>query len=446
MKHKIYSSILAAAALSVLPGCDKENSFLVNTSEGKLNCEALSVDYINRGTRAEQVDPNDFQVNFVNTATNEVVRSYLYADMPEIVALPVGDYKAVAVYGDNDIDAEWENPFYSGASPFSIEAGKITDDVEPIECYLNNIKVQVEIIDQTGLDIVGDDVRVIVRAGKTGELTFDADHIRQHDAGYFKYEENSTTIVADFSGTIDGLYTDGIIRVFDDAAPGNSYKLNFAINRPDNVNPGDIQIGDGFTIDATITIKDENKIIDPNEPDDNIIVDDMRPVDGSGTGEDPGKDPNDPNQGEEPTAGGPVIKSEVEAMVLGQPYDIVDAESTPVIFSVTSETGITEFKIEIDSTTLTPDELEGVGLTNNLDLINPVKVNPETGEIELDYEAKLNNLGFPTRDDVKGKTLLTFDISQFVPLLNMLGSGDHQFKLTVSDESGTSKATVYLRN
>ncbi len=112
MRHNIYSILLAASAICALPSCDKEAAFSMKPGEGQLNCDALSVDYINRGrnTRAANVEIGDFNVNFVNTATEEVARSFKYSEMPELVALPAGNYRAEAAYGDNPI-AEWEDPY-----------------------------------------------------------------------------------------------------------------------------------------------------------------------------------------------------------------------------------------------------------------------------------------------------------------------------------------------
>lgn len=423
MRHNIYSILLAASAICALPSCDKESAFSMKPGEGQLNCDALSVDYINRGrnTRAANVEIGDFNVNFVNTDTEEVERSFKYSEMPEIVALPAGTYRAEAEYGGNPI-AAWEDPYYTGNSTFGIEVGKVTNDVDPIECTLSNIKVSVYVND-LGQDLLGDDVKVIVKAGSEGELTYDAS--TNNKAGYFRYVDGSKTIAAEFVGTVDGVEVDQTV-LYDDVEEGNSYTLNFQINRPDNMNPGSITITDsGITLDATITKVDETKKVDPNEPDEDLIKDDMRPSEG-GNGEEPGP-------GTDPVNQGPTVNPTSEGLELNKVLDV--ANGGEVKFNVSSETGITEFKININSTTLTPDELESVGLSADLDLVNPG-----------DFEESLNKLGFPTGDDVVGKTSIDFDISQFIPLLNMLGSGEHTFTLTVSDANGTTTAKIILKN
>ncbi len=103
---------------------------------------------------------------------------------------------------------------------------------------------------------------------------------------------------------------------------------------------------------------------------------------------------------------------------------------------ITSEApdGISAFTVDIKSDTLTPDVLEDVNLSDHLDLINP-------GDMAED----LQNLGFPVGNEVKGAKSLTFDISGFGGLLGMLGAGEHEFKLTITDANGTTVKTLRLR-
>lgn len=415
MKHNIYSILLATSAIFALPSCEKEAAFSMKPGEGQLNCDALSVDYINRGrnTRAAHVEIGDFNVNFVNTATQEVTRSFKYAEMPEIVALPAGTYRAEAEYGDNPI-AEWEDPYYAGNSTFKIEVGKVTDDVDPIECTLSNIKVTVNVND-LGLGLLDDDVKVIVSAGAEGKLTYDAS--TNNKAGYFRYIDGSSTIAAEFTGTVDGVGVDQTV-LYDDVEEGNSYSINFEINRPDNMNPGSIVITDsGITLNATITIQDETKVIDPNEPDDDILVDDMRP-DQDGSGDDPKKDPT--------TSNPPRIIPLSDGLVLNECNKVSECS-----FKVVSDSkrGFTGFKIKIESDVLTKDELESIGLTDVFDLINPGAYGPI-----------LSNFGFCVGDEVKGKQECSFSITPFLSLIP--GAGDHKFHLTVTDEFGTTAVFI----
>ena len=88
--------------------------------------------------------------------------------------------------------------------------------------------------------------------------------------------------------------------------------------------------------------------------------------------------------------------------------------------------GIRAFIVEIISAkVLTPEVLDAVGLAPELDLINPG-----------DYKESLNELGFPTEEAVLNQTAVSFDISPFMPLIPILGTGDSDFKLTVTDNEG----------
>lgn len=129
---------------------------------------------------------------------------------------------------------------------------------------------------------------------------------------------------------------------------------------------------------------------------------------------------------------GPHITNLANGLVLGQPFAL--SFDSQVKFTVTSETGLTEFKIHIDSETLTPEELAGVGLSSDLDLINPG-----------DLSATLSNLGFPVGETVNGQTEVPFDITGFVPMLMVL-KGSHKFVMTISDANGTVNETLWIES
>lgn len=448
MRHEIKCLAAAIIAISGLTACEKEGTFLTGEGEGQLDCSTLSIDYINSGrqTRGAGVSVDDFTVDFINSEGTSV-KSYVYSQMPEVVALPVGDYTIKASYGDNPI-AEWESPYYLGstASAFSIKAGKITTDIDPVECELSNIRISVN-IDDLGLGIVGDDAKVTVKVGNEGSLDFTKD--TNDKSGYFRYITNSETIAAVFSGTVDGEYVDGITRTYSNAAEGNYYIINFTISRPNEIEDGSIQIGsdteEGVYVDANIAIRDENIEIDLDDPNGNEgEFQDWRPMEGNESNpgaNDPNEKPDDPKEDPAPVAKGPQIIMTTDDLVLNQCGEAYakDEENgvagTKVSFKVVSETGITDFLINIDSTTLTPDELEGVGLGADIDLINPG-----------DFEDSLIGLGFAVGNSVKDQLEVEFDISDFVGLLDALGEGEHKFNLTVTDSTGTTKGIVWFKN
>lgn len=427
MKPYIYS-ILVAAALTSLCACEKENTFVFGQDEGRLDCKSLKVDYANRENtvRSRAVELGEFTVNFINTTTGESVRSFTYSEMPEVVALPVGNYRAEASYGDNPV-AEWEAPYYLGNSTFEIEANKITENVETINCRLSNIKVTIEFNDE-GSGKIGDDAQVVVSAGEDGSLTFTKTGENAGKVGYFQYVEGSTTLTAVFSGTVDGKYVEGETKAYDTAKAGNHYKINFSVHSADNTEPG--YVSGTVNVDGTVIIIDQNETVDPNDTEIDYEEDDMRPVDNTnqGSGDEPG---NDEPGNDEPQKDTPVVTAGEGGLKIGASNKV--SNLTACKFSVTSshEDGFTGFTVDIESPSLTPEELATVGLASHLDLINPGNL-----------AEPLGNLGFPI--NIAGWKKADFDITAFLGLLGALGAGEHKFILTVTDGNGTSTAWFSL--
>lgn len=120
-------------------------------------------------------------------------------------------------------------------------------------------------------------------------------------------------------------------------------------------------------------------------------------------------------------------------------YDI-DKQQTYVAgmtcdLKVTAPLTIADFKVKIISATLTPEELAGVGLAGEFSLVN-----------DTQFFESLKNLGFPIGDEVAGKSELDLSITNFLGVLNMLGAGEHNFEMSVTDAEGnTTTKTVMMR-
>ena len=96
---------------------------------------------------------------------------------------------------------------------------------------------------------------------------------------------------------------------------------------------------------------------------------------------------------------------------------------------------IADFQVKIISATLTPEELAGVGLAGEFSLVKDTK-----------FFDSLRNLGFPVGDEVAGKSELQLSITNFLSVLNMLGAGEHNFEMTVTDAEGNvTTKTVMMR-
>ena len=105
---------------------------------------------------------------------------------------------------------------------------------------------------------------------------------------------------------------------------------------------------------------------------------------------------------------------------------------------ITAPLAIKDFEINIVSNALTPEELQAVGLSANFSLVNSTEM-----------FGSLSGLGFPVGDQVYNQTLISEDklnISGFLSILGMLGAGDHDFVMTVTDMEGNSTTkTVMMR-
>lgn len=412
--------LLAAALLSGVTSCSKEEPFGGDetTEFGKVSTASLKValenesgvpDVHNRPTRAGAPDVNDFTVDFIKDGETEPTQSYVYSEMPEVVTLPVGKYTARASYGEN-APAAWENPYFEGSSEqFDIVADEITDNVAPIVCRLSNVRVSI-VFDPTLQGKMSADSKVTVKVGDTGSLDFTA--ADSEKSGYFAYVEDSHTLAATFEGEVDG-YATKETKAYDDVAPGKHYRITFRLHEAGAEDPGDIT-GD-LSVDASVEVVDMNSEVDYDEP---TVPDDMRPSEGG----------DEPDPGPDPGENAPAVTAKAP-LSFDKDNEVTDGMECE--FYVHSETGIVSLTVDIDSTTLTAEELEGVGLQSHLDLVNPGNM----------AEA-LGGLGFPI--NVSGQKDLTFNITDFMPMLTMLGPGTHKFIIKVTDEGGTTTKTLTL--
>lgn len=101
-----------------------------------------------------------------------------------------------------------------------------------------------------------------------------------------------------------------------------------------------------------------------------------------------------------------------------------DAINTDLV--VNAPNGISTFTVRIDSPLLSAEELASIGLSSNLDLVNPGSM-----------ASALSGLGFPV--NIGGETSVSFNISKFIPMLELLGSGTSNFHLTVTDSKGNTQ-------
>lgn len=107
--------------------------------------------------------------------------------------------------------------------------------------------------------------------------------------------------------------------------------------------------------------------------------------------------------------------------------------------------GIRSLVVTIDSETLTPAELESVGLPATFDLADIRNSDKFPTLVEALGTPQPDGLGFPINDDVRDQTELEFCITPFVPLLAGF-QGLHRFHLEVTDNDGASKKVTVSLN
>ena len=99
---------------------------------------------------------------------------------------------------------------------------------------------------------------------------------------------------------------------------------------------------------------------------------------------------------------------------------------------VTAKSGIQSLVVTIEGPLADNGLLTEVGMPSSFDLVNPGK-NLKGEELSVN----LNGLGFPTGDDVKDQTSISFDITGFKQML-MVAPGETNFKLTLTDNEGNT--------
>lgn len=440
---KYINTLLALLMVISLGACSKEALFEGDDSaagEGRLLRDALSVSLANengpksvkgrRVSRAPEV--GDFDVAFLRDGNDTPEATYKYSEMPEVITLPAGSYVVRASYGDNP-SAAWESPYYMGESSMVIVADEITDEVDPVVCKFSNVRVSIE-FDAKLRQAMGSDAKVTVKVGESGSLDFTvADEDR---SGYFAYVENSHTLAATFSGTVEG-YPSSETKTYDNVAPGTHYRITFRLHDAGEDDPGFIGGDDIVVVDASVESEDMNRSVESGETN---IVDDMRPKEDEEQGGETPTPPEPDKPAPSIVAVAPYSLDAVNKIELVQGEDGMPQSKYPVELIIDSEAegGIIAFEVKIESTSLTPEELKGVDLSDVLDLVNTSS---------QPYGEALEGLGFPT--NVGGQSHVEFKITGFVPMLAGLDGGrsaTHKFILTVTDANGTTTRTLILQD
>lgn len=418
MNLKIFSALAIATCL--MSSCrDNWTPTEETDGVGQLRMEAIDVTNAETIVKRAGFDVSDFIVS-VNDAEGKTLQQWKFSQMPEIVTLPVGDNYSVEVISHNQEKAAWDAPYFKGSSEkFSISKNRLTN-VGTVTCKLSNIKVSVKFSDDLK-NLMEDDCKVTVLANDEGRLEFTKDETR---SGYFQAITGSSTLIATFSGTIRGNYEE-IRKVYSDVEAGQHRIITYSIKGGDTTVPdetGNVSIADGINIDMSTV----DETIEGNVAVDEDVIQGDRPGQEDPEGPDTPDNPDDPKD-ELFTFDTTISLTEANEAIEGGDYSIKIHSINP----------LSNLKVLIDSENFLNEEfLESINLAKEFDLAN---LTPE-----LAAQLGPDGFGFPIGDDVVGQTDVTFDLSPFIPLLNICETPNeiHKFHLTVIDNKGNSKTIV----
>ena len=432
-------TVAALFAALMMVGCSPEG--LVNggggenenLSTGKLSIEALTLDcridesdpdmgiLSTRATRGS-ADVDNFDCSIINEE-NKVVLSFKYSDRPtEAIELQTGDYIFKIVSGEVP-GAAWESPVYGASKAFKIVRNETTT-ISEIVCSLMQIKVSVSYSEDL-LERLGELTITTVSVGNNS-LEYP---LTEKRAGFFQAPNATNSINLCISGTYaadkQNYKAIEMNKEVRDVKAGQHSKIHFYI---EHAAQGNINVG--------VTIRDwvTDEIVPCN------VADLVREEEWTEGGNEGGNDtPATPTEDPSIVWDGHDI-SQREQIVAGLEVDLL----------ISASKGIKEFLVEIQSASLTPEELAGTGLCNMLNLCYPKQSydtrNPET---YIDVEEPLRGLGFAVGDEVVNKNFVKLSITQFMGVLQAVSGSDlkhHDFILSVTDNEGnTTVKTLMLQ-
>lgn len=405
--------ICFALLLGVLAftACHSETMENVSTSKGKLNLASMKaevdtdIETVYVGSRAENtIDVSNFLVTIYD-AQSQQVQQWKYSEMPEIVSLAVGTYSIEVISAEAPLNG-FDTPFYKGTATCEIKENEVVD-VPAITCKLANMLFSVK-YDEEFLDKIEDDVVTTITVG---ENSLDIPFAETRKAYLIAPETETTAMIVTLKGTIDGEKLEYSWR-FEDVKVGVHNVIRYEFEAVSDGSMGDGTLNVDIVVDSSMIESDEVVGTNPGEEPE---IDDF-PNEG---GDEPGEvDPNTPSiVGTNFNGNAFDIKNDV--------LEVVKGASVELQVSLYAPNGIAHVYVTIDSETLTPGILGGVGLASSFDLAEP-------GELKEGLEG----LGFPTGDTVVGNTELLFDITQFTSLLGIYGAANHNFIIRLVDQEG----------
>lgn len=442
MKSKFLSFATLAALLTGFSSCSDDTwtpEVENGDGVGKLNTSTLVPSVVNgeqiindtKGPKSRAVtDLSGYLITVVD-ANNAEVANWTFSSMPQLPVFKVGTYK-VCVRSHEVKSAAWDEPYFYGEQSFSIVKDQITD-VDVVTCKLANIRVSVKFDDK--LVATGSDIKVSVTSTAGTSLDFTPEETR---SGYFAAPEGLKTMEVKFTGNIGGT-EENFTKVLSDVAAGQHRIVTFTLKNnpalpPDEV--GTIVEGEGIHVSTdveSVDLTSDSAFSEENEGDSD------RPGHEGPAPDDP-DDPTPPTPGDDNVASFTSTTLDLENVNMVSDFAEEGPQGPvakqPAIVNITVPKGVKNLLVTIKNKELEA-VLPGVGLASSFDLAEP-------GDLRGALEGTFN---FPVAENLIGKTEVTFDITQFVPLLTLYVDQEYEFQIDITDQEGNTSpnGTLHLK-
>lgn len=377
------------------------------------------------------LDLNLFAVDILDENYNTVKQYDTYREMLEsgTIILSPGLYYIKAKLGELT-EAAFDKPYYQGINPFVINSKEVTSI--QTNCSLGNVKVTIATSEDFSQKF-RDDYTIILTNGN-GILTQNKNEKR---SAFFTQRNELGFII--HTTTQDGKNLTYSQNLYEDDLVGdyNNILVNLDIvpdTIPENPNPGpgpdpgpedpDPNPNPGEEGDGSLTLK---LVIDISLIEKEYIIEIPSVIVDP---EEPGPDPG-PGDDSTPTITGPGLSSPI-VLTVAEAKGGADVKLT-----IKTPGGLKNLKVLITTDNAEFREvLTEIGLYQEFDMMNLAPA-----QKEFLSEVGLN----PPTDSYSN----LFDISDFVPMIALFGSGEYKFKLTAVDEAGkstTKTLTIKLTN
>ena len=410
--------IVLVLSMYILTSCDRENMDLGKESNDygqvKLASMGLSVN-VNATpvSRAETIDPSNYIVGIYNAEDETLVSEWKYSELPEIFQLKVGKYKVIA-HAPNVGIAVFDEPYCEGSKNFEIQKDQVTN-LETVNCTLNCIMVTIQ-YDENFRKLLGNEANIKVAVNEKYFLNFDKDETR---AGYFPAAASGNVIDAKFVGELDDELDVPINKSFPNINTGSQLIITYTL-RDANGDPGTGGAANpSVEYDVTCDIVELDGSVHPGKEEG------IEDFPSGGDSEDT-----------DPTVTSGNKNFDLNTLIDANAYN--EETDGPVVVNLLAPRSIKNVIVEITSTDsdFVAAVVELFGDTS-FDLANP--------PADEDHKNNLISLGFPVGDEVKTTETVPFNITKFVPLLQVY-HGTHQFKITVKDVTNVSASATLTLN